>query len=134
MRWKVTSDKDIASLEKHGMYELVPITSVPNGRKVISTRWVYKVNSPLRELPSVELGFEERFDSVPVYIDNTFARGRKQDISSKGEAHHPKVLLRGGAREGRKDPHPLCEDEASTRGSRKSISISTTTTTFAVPW
>ena len=32
-RWKVASDKKIASQEKHGVYELVPITSVPNGRK-----------------------------------------------------------------------------------------------------
>ena len=30
-RWKVASDKEIASLEKYGVYELVPITSVPNG-------------------------------------------------------------------------------------------------------
>ena len=30
-RWKVASDKKITSLEKHGVYELVPITSVPNG-------------------------------------------------------------------------------------------------------
>ena len=30
-RWKVASDKKIVSLEKYGVYELVPITSVPNG-------------------------------------------------------------------------------------------------------
>ena len=36
-RWKVTSDKKIASLEKNGVYELVPITSVPNGRKIGGT-------------------------------------------------------------------------------------------------
>ena len=31
-RWKVASDKKIvSSLEKYGVYELVPITSVPNG-------------------------------------------------------------------------------------------------------
>ena len=41
-RWKVASDKDITSLEKHGVYELIPITSVPNERKVIGTRWVHK--------------------------------------------------------------------------------------------
>ena len=44
-RWKVASDKEIASLEKHGMYELVPITSVPNGRKVVGTRWVYRIKA-----------------------------------------------------------------------------------------
>ena len=42
-RWKVASDKEITSLEKHGVYELVPITSVPNGRKVVGARWVYKI-------------------------------------------------------------------------------------------
>ena len=40
-RCKVASDKEIASLEKHSVYELVPITSVPNGRKVVGTRWVF---------------------------------------------------------------------------------------------
>ena len=44
-RLKVTSDREIASLEKHGMYELVPITAVPNGRKVVGTRWVYKIKA-----------------------------------------------------------------------------------------
>ena len=29
-RWKVPSDNEIANLEKHGVYELIPITSVPN--------------------------------------------------------------------------------------------------------
>ena len=38
--WKVASAKEIASLEKYGVYELVPITSFPNGRKVVSTRWI----------------------------------------------------------------------------------------------
>ena len=45
--WKVASDKEIASLEKHGVYDLVPITSVPNGRKVLGTRWVYKLKKQL---------------------------------------------------------------------------------------
>ena len=40
-RWEVTSAKEIASLGKHGVYELVPVTSVPNGRKSVGTRWVY---------------------------------------------------------------------------------------------
>ena len=37
-RWRVASDKKIASLVKYGMYEPVSITSVPNGRKVVGTR------------------------------------------------------------------------------------------------
>ena len=44
-RWKVASDKEIASLEKHGVYELVPITSVPNRRKVVDNRWVHKIKA-----------------------------------------------------------------------------------------
>ena len=44
-RWKVPSDNEIASLEKHGVYELVPITSVPNWRNVTGTRWVYKIKA-----------------------------------------------------------------------------------------
>ena len=43
--WKVASDKEIASLEKHYVYELVPITSVPNRRKFVGTRWVYMVKA-----------------------------------------------------------------------------------------
>ena len=37
---KVASAKYIASLENQGVYELVPITSVPNGRKAVGTRWI----------------------------------------------------------------------------------------------
>ena len=38
-RWKVPSDKEIASLENYGVYELVPITSVSNRQKNVGTRW-----------------------------------------------------------------------------------------------
>ena len=44
-RWKVASDKEIASLEKHGVYARVPVPLVPNGRKVVGTRWVYKIKA-----------------------------------------------------------------------------------------
>ena len=37
-RWKTSSDNEIASLEKHGVFDLVPITSVPAGHKVVGTR------------------------------------------------------------------------------------------------
>ena len=43
--WKTVSDKEIASLEKHGVFDLVSITSVPAGHKVVATRWVFKINS-----------------------------------------------------------------------------------------
>ena len=37
---EAASDKEIASLEKHGVDELVPITAVPAGQRVIGTRCV----------------------------------------------------------------------------------------------
>ena len=37
-RWKTASDKEIASLEKHGVLKLVSIASVPAGHKVVGTR------------------------------------------------------------------------------------------------
>ena len=40
--WKTASDKEIESLEKHGVFNLVLITSVPAGHKVFGTRWVRK--------------------------------------------------------------------------------------------
>ena len=42
-RWKVVSDKVIASLERRGDVELIPITSVPAGHKVVGTRWMFKI-------------------------------------------------------------------------------------------
>ncbi|CAM9341906.1 unnamed protein product [Ascophyllum nodosum] len=44
-RWKTASDKKIASLKKHGVFKLVPITSVLAGHKVVGTRWVGKVKA-----------------------------------------------------------------------------------------
>ena len=41
-RWKAEPDKKISSLEKHGVFKLVPIASVPAGHKVASTRWVLR--------------------------------------------------------------------------------------------
>ena len=37
-RWKIASDKEFASLEKHGVFKLIPINSVPVGHKIVSTR------------------------------------------------------------------------------------------------
>ena len=42
---EVASDKEIASLEKHVVYELVPITSVPAGQRVVGRRWVNKIKA-----------------------------------------------------------------------------------------
>ena len=44
-RWEAASDKEIASLEKHGVFDLAPITSVPAGHKVVGTRWVFKIKA-----------------------------------------------------------------------------------------
>ena len=45
VRWKIASDKDIASLEKHGVFDLVRIISVHAGHKVVGTRWLFKVKA-----------------------------------------------------------------------------------------
>ena len=39
-RWKTASDRYTASLEKHGVYELAPVTRVLAGQRVVSTRCV----------------------------------------------------------------------------------------------
>ena len=36
--WKKASNKEVKSLEKHGVFNSVPITSVPTGHKVVGTR------------------------------------------------------------------------------------------------
>ena len=42
-RWKTASDKDIASLEKHGVFNLVSITSVSTD--IVGTRWVFEIKA-----------------------------------------------------------------------------------------
>ena len=44
-RWKTTLDKEIASLEKRGVFDLVPITSVSAGHKVVGNRWIFKIKA-----------------------------------------------------------------------------------------
>ena len=44
-RWKAAADKEIPSLKKHGVYELVPASSVPAGQKVVGSRWVKKIKA-----------------------------------------------------------------------------------------
>ena len=36
--WKAVADKEIASLKKHGVYDLVPASSVPAGQYVVGSR------------------------------------------------------------------------------------------------
>ena len=43
--WKTASDKKIESLEKHGVFNLVLITSVLAGHRVVGTRWVRKIKA-----------------------------------------------------------------------------------------
>ena len=42
-RWRAASDKEVARLEKHVVYELIPITSAPTGLNVIGMRWINKI-------------------------------------------------------------------------------------------
>ena len=44
-RWKAVAGKEIASFKKHGVYELVPASSVPSGQKVVGSRWVNKIKA-----------------------------------------------------------------------------------------
>ena len=44
-RWKTVSDKVIANLEKHAVFNLVPITSVPAGHNVVGTKWMLKIKA-----------------------------------------------------------------------------------------
>ncbi|CAN0254903.1 unnamed protein product [Ascophyllum nodosum] len=45
VRWKTVSGKEMASLEKHGVFNLLPITAAPVGEKVIGTRWLFKIKA-----------------------------------------------------------------------------------------
>lgn len=44
-RWKVASDKETESTRAHKVYDLVPIVSIPTGRKAIKSRWVDKIKT-----------------------------------------------------------------------------------------
>ena len=43
--WKTASDKEIQSLETHGVFNLALITSVLAGHRVVGTRWVRKIKA-----------------------------------------------------------------------------------------
>ena len=44
-RWMAAADKKIASFKKHGVYELVPASSIPAEQKMVDSRWVNKVKA-----------------------------------------------------------------------------------------
>ena len=44
-RWKAAAGKEIASLKKHGVYELVSSSSVSAEQKVVGSRWVNKIKA-----------------------------------------------------------------------------------------
>ena len=44
-RWKAVADKEIVSLKKHSVYELVPASSVRAGQKVVGSPWVNKTKA-----------------------------------------------------------------------------------------
>ena len=70
-RWKAASDIEIASLEKHIAFKLVPIISVSEEQKVVGTRWVFKIkaDSAYRVRPVVQ----EVSRILGVDCDGTFA-------------------------------------------------------------
>ena len=66
-RWKAVSDKEITSLEKDGVFELILITSVPGGHKVVGNGWVFKIKADstykgrhvvqgLSQIPGIDCG------------------------------------------------------------------------------
>ena len=56
-RWKAAADKEIASLKKHGVSELVPASSVPARQKMVGSCWVNKIKADnLFKSPLVVLG------------------------------------------------------------------------------
>ena len=44
-RWKAALDKEVMSLEKHGVFKLAPIASAATGHKVVGTRWVLRIKT-----------------------------------------------------------------------------------------
>ena len=70
-RWKAAADKDIASLKKPGVYEIVPASFVPARQKVVGSRWVNKIKAgDLFKSRLVVLGWPQ----VPrINCDGTFA-------------------------------------------------------------
>ena len=43
--WTAGSDIDFANVEKRDVYDLIPIISVPTGRRVVGTWWVNKLKA-----------------------------------------------------------------------------------------
>ena len=44
-KWKEASDKEMASLDQHEVFELVSSAFVPSEHKVIENKWVFKVKA-----------------------------------------------------------------------------------------
>ena len=61
-RWKTASDKEIASLEKHGVFKLVPISSLAAGHKFVGTRWVLEIKAKVTYKRRFAV---QRFSQIP---------------------------------------------------------------------
>lgn len=44
-KWKEAADKEMASLETHVVFDLVPSASVPSETKIIGTKWFFTVKA-----------------------------------------------------------------------------------------
>ena len=73
-RLKAVADKEIVSPKKHGVYELVPASSVPAGQKVVGSRWVNKIKA------------DDLFKSRLIVLD-----GRRYLGSTVAAPSHPSV-------------------------------------------
>ena len=44
-KWKETTNKEMGSLQKRAVFNLVTLDSIPPEHKVIGTKWVFKVKA-----------------------------------------------------------------------------------------
>ena len=82
--WKEAADKEIQSLEKHGVYELVPMSFVPSSQKVVGTRWVNKMGNGQKwvypPLFQTEVGGGKMQTSSPPVITPNRSQSNTDDV------------------------------------------------------
>ena len=69
-RWKPAHDREVTSLEKHGVYELILTTSFQTGQRVVSARWGNKIKADGRYSHIVVQGWSQ---VSGIYCGGTFA-------------------------------------------------------------
>ena len=67
--WKEAADKEILSLEKHGVFEVVPIAFGPSPQEVVGIRWVNEIKA---------------YDMIVSKAVWSYSDGLKSTVSIKG--------------------------------------------------